>query len=148
MRDAVMVATRAMVGIAARSLAEVSDEVTLAQYRVLVLLDDHGALTMRDLAGHLDVNPSTVTRVVDALVEKGLIERAAQGDDRRSVVAELAPPGRKLLAQVMKRRRALVDATLRRLTPAAQQQLAASLHDFAVAARELADDAWTLGWSN
>ena len=36
--DAVLVASRALVGVAARSLAETEDTVTLVQYRALVLL--------------------------------------------------------------------------------------------------------------
>ncbi len=49
-REVVITATRALVGVAARSLAEVNDDVTLPQYRVLVLLDGRGPQTMGELA--------------------------------------------------------------------------------------------------
>lgn len=146
-REVVLSATRALVGIAARSLAEVSDEVTLAQYRVLVLLDGHGPLTMGELAGNLDVNPSTVTRMCDLLVAKSLIRRIADEDSRRSVRAELTESGRRLVAEVMAHRRQLIDTVLDGIPASGQRQLALALHAFAVAAGELADDAWTLGWS-
>lgn len=146
LREVVLSTTRALVGIAARSLSGVSDDVTLAQYRVLVLLDGHGSLTMGELAANLEVNPSTITRVCDALVHKGFIVRGAAEANRRNVRAELTTAGRRLVDQVMVHRRALIDAVLDRMPVAAQRRVAAAFHDFAVAAGELSDDAWTLGW--
>lgn len=145
-RGLVLNATRALVGIAARSLAGASDDVTLAQYRVLVLLEGRGALTMGELAANLDVNPSTITRVCDALVNKSLIVRGPGEENRRNVRAELAPAGRRLVGQVMAHRRELIDTVLDRMTVAAQRRVAVAFHDFSVAAGELSDDAWTLGW--
>lgn len=146
-RELVMDATRGLVGIAARSLAEVSDEVTLAQYRVLVLIDGFGPMTMGDLAGNLGVNPSTVTRVCDVLVEKSLVRRRTDDDNRRTVLAELTRSGRRVVRQVMDRRRRMIDDALDKMPPAAQRRLAVALREFAVAAGEASDDAWTLGWS-
>ena len=120
-----------MVGIAARSLAEVSDDVSLAQYRVLVLLDGRGPLTMSELAASLGVNPSTVTRVCDVLVDKRLIRRQTAKENRRSVHAELTVAGGRLIAQVMDRRRKLIDDTLGRMSPEAHVDLARGLHEFA-----------------
>lgn len=142
-----MTATRSIVGLAARSLAEVSDDVSLAQYRVLVLLDGHGPRTMGQLADSLGVNPSTVTRVCDVLVEKKFIRRKAAEGNRRTVCAELTPRGQNLVDQVMARRRQLIDAALARMTPGGQRCLVHSLAEFAEAAGELSDLAWTLGWS-
>ena len=139
-------ATRALVGIAARSLAEVSDEVTLAQYRVLVILDGHAIVTMGDLAANLGVNPSTVTRMCDVLVEKSLVRRRSHADNRRNVVAELTTRGRRLVTQVMDHRRALIDAVLDEMPAPGRRRVAVALSEFAVAAGELSDDAWTLGW--
>ena len=48
--DAVLVASRALVGIAARSLAAVEDTVTLVQYRALVLLASRGEMNVGTLA--------------------------------------------------------------------------------------------------
>jgi DNA-binding MarR family transcriptional regulator len=146
-RRIVMTATRALVGLAARSLAEVSDDVSLAQYRVLVLLDGHGRQTMGQLADRLGVNPSTVTRVCDVLVDKKFIRRQSAEGNRRTVCAELTGRGQKLVDQVMDRRLGLIDDALARMTPEAQRRLVRSLSEFAEAAGELCDLAWTLGWS-
>jgi DNA-binding MarR family transcriptional regulator len=56
--EMVLQATRALVGLAARSLAAASDDVSLAQHRVLVLLEDRGAQTMGVLAELLGIRRS------------------------------------------------------------------------------------------
>jgi DNA-binding MarR family transcriptional regulator len=145
--EAVMLGTRALVGVAARSLAEVSEDVSLAQYRVLVLIDGHGSQTMGELAESLAVNPSTVTRMCDVLVNKKFIRRGPARDNRRTVSAELTARGQKVVDQVMVRRRRLIAEAVDRMEPDAQRRLARSLAEFAEAAGELSDHAWTLGWS-
>ena len=57
--------------IAARSLAEAGD-VTLPQFRVLVILASRGPRRVRDLADDLGVNPSGASRLCDRLSGKGL----------------------------------------------------------------------------
>src|SRR3954451_18369170 len=83
--DAVVGASRALVAIAARSLGAAGEEVTLPQYRALVVLASRGAQRVVDLAGYLDVTASTATRMCDRLIRKGLVRRQRQSSDRRSV---------------------------------------------------------------
>ena len=145
-RETVLLATRALVGIAARSLASISDDVSLAQYRVLVLIEGRGPQTVGELAQSLDVNPSTVTRVCDRLADKKLIRRHAPANDRRTIRVELSAHGRRLVEQVMNRRRSYIDQTLNRMAVESRKRLVESLTEFAAAAGELSDQAWTLGW--
>lgn len=142
----VLVATRALVGIAASSLASVSDDVSLAQYRVLVLIDGHGPQTVGQLAQSLDVNPSTVTRVCDRLADKKLIRRHTPPTDRRIILVELSARGRRLIEQVMNRRQRYIDQTLTRMTGESRQRLVVSLTEFLAAAGAFSEQAWTLGW--
>jgi DNA-binding MarR family transcriptional regulator len=144
--EVVLSATRALVGVAARSLAAVSDDVTIAQHRVLVLLEGRGPQTMRALAEQLDVSPSTATRVCDRLVDKKLVRRRIDDEDRRAVLVDLTPRGRKLIEQVMQRRRTLIADILDHLPLASQRRLGDALLEFANAAGEISDEAWTLGW--
>src|ERR1700749_3846428 len=60
--DAVLGASRALVAVAARSLATVADDVTLAQYRVLIELASRGPQRLADLAGLLRVDRSPPPR--------------------------------------------------------------------------------------
>ena len=73
--------------VAARSLAAVDDDVTLPQYRALVVLAARGPQLVGQLADTLAVHPSTATRLCDRLVVKKLVERAVSpenGARRRS----------------------------------------------------------------
>src|SRR4029078_9681087 len=81
--QALLVASRALVGVAARSLAGV-DDVTLPQYRALCVLTRPVSVTIGDLAMTLDIHRSTATRLCDRLERKGLIRRRpGVSDDRR-----------------------------------------------------------------
>ena len=66
--DSLMRASRALVAITARSLASVSDDVTLPQFRTLVVLAHGGPQTVTALAEHLGVHASTMTRMCTRLV--------------------------------------------------------------------------------
>ena len=98
--DAVLGASRALVAVAARSLVNVAEDVTLAQYRVLVELAARGPQRLADLADAVGVDPSTMTRMADRLVRKGLVSRRRASTDRRTVKVSLASPGRQLVLEV------------------------------------------------
>lgn len=143
--DAVLRASRALVGVAARSLAQVEDQVTLPQYRALVVLAARGSLRPVDLATVLEVSPSTATRMCDRLVRKGLIDRSHRVSDRREVELTLSDAGRKLIREVTSRRRREIQRIVARLPDRARSQLVAALQGFGEAAGETPDSAWTLG---
>jgi DNA-binding MarR family transcriptional regulator len=103
--DALLSASRAMVGLAARSLADLDAEVTLPQYRALVVLASRGPQRMVDISTELQVNPSTGTRMCDRLVRKGLARRYRTTGDRRAVRLTLTPAGRRLVEEVTTCRR-------------------------------------------
>jgi DNA-binding MarR family transcriptional regulator len=141
--DATLVASRALVAIAARSMAELED-VTLAQYRALVVLASVGPQTAGELAAALRVHPSTLTRMVDRLVKKGLVDRVADQDDRRTVRVTLAREGRDLLDEVMASRRRELAVVLRRIPADQHRMLIDVFEQFAEAAGELAEGAGLL----
>ncbi len=144
--DAVLGASRALVAVAARSLVHVAEDVTLAQYRVLVELAARGPQRLVDLATALGVDPSTATRMCDRLVRKGLVSRRRASGDRRAVRVALAPPGRDLVVEVTRSRRAELAAVLARLPDDDQRPVLAALRAFASAAGELPEQEWSLGW--
>jgi len=59
-------------------------DLSLPQYRVLVLLGD-GSAVASALASKLAVSPPSVTAIVDGLVARGLVNRRSDGGDRRRV---------------------------------------------------------------
>jgi long-chain acyl-CoA synthetase len=78
-------------------LAAAAVDLTLPQYRILVILGE-GKEAASVLAEKLAVSRPSVTGVVDGLVARGLVERAHDADDRRRVGHELTDEGRRVLA--------------------------------------------------
>jgi DNA-binding MarR family transcriptional regulator len=144
--DAVVGASRALVAIAARSLGSAGEEVTLPQYRALVVLASRGPQRVVDLAGFLDVTASTATRMCDRLARKGLIRRQRLSNDRRSVRVSISAAGRELVAAVTRRRRQEVQAIVDGMSAPQREQLVATLRMFADAAGEVPEQDWSLGW--
>ena len=144
--DAVVRASRALVAIAARSLGAAAEEVTLPQYRALVVLAARGPQPVVGLARFLDVSASTATRMCDRLVRKGLIRRQRLTSDRRTVRVSISPAGRDLVDVVTRRRRREVAAIVHRMSSAERDQLVATLRMFAEAAGEVPEQDWSLGW--
>ena len=69
--DAVLSASRVLVAIAARSLADVGEEVTLTQYRSLVVLASRGPQGVAALAEAVSVTPPTASSMCDRSGQEG-----------------------------------------------------------------------------
>ncbi|MHB8263745.1 MAG: MarR family winged helix-turn-helix transcriptional regulator [Acidimicrobiales bacterium] len=104
MVDAMLKASRSLVAITARSIASTGYDVTLPQYRTLVLLYHRGPLSSVEVAEELSVNPSTATRMIDRLCAKRLVARHSVGNDRRKLRLALTRRGAVLVGQVLKAR--------------------------------------------
>lgn len=144
--DAILGASRALVAVAARSLATVADDVTLPQYRALVELAARGPLRMTDLALALGVDRSSATRMCDRLVRKGLVEREVAAEDRRAVLLTLSPSGAQIIREVTRRRRREIGSIVQRIPTANRRAVLHALRAFAQAAGEVPEQEWSLGW--
>jgi DNA-binding MarR family transcriptional regulator len=107
-----------------------SEGLTLNQYEVLLWLGQApgGAMRMSDLSCHIVLSPSGVTRAVDQLEKKGLVERRVCDSDRRGFHATLTKKGRAALrkaAQVHKR--GIREHFLSYLSTAEQKSLGSAL---------------------
>ena len=74
--------------------------VTRAQWAVLARLDRFEGLKQSELAEMLDLQPITLTRLLDRLCENGLIERRADPNDRRAKRLFLTPAAQPMLEQL------------------------------------------------
>ena len=144
--ESTLTASRALLGVVARSISGALSTVTLPQFRVLVLLTRDGPLRTGDLARRMGTVPSTFTRAVDRMVATDLIERMASPDSRREVLVRVTPHGRAIVDEVTERRRAELTSILVKLTPAEQAAVQHGLSDFSSAADEAsAEDLMILG---
>jgi DNA-binding MarR family transcriptional regulator len=146
MVDAVLTASRVLVAIAARSLADAGEEVTLTQYRSLVVLASRGPQGVAALAEAVAVTPPTASRLVDRLVKKGLVRRRTDRQDRRQVRIALTESGRHLIDAVSARRRQEIAALLAAIAPETQRSVVDALSQLAEVAGEVPEQDWSTGW--
>src|ERR1700724_421115 len=73
---------------------------TRAQWAVLVRLDRFEGLNQSELADMLDLQPITLTRLLDKLCDSGLIERRPDRADRRAKRLFLTAAARPMLEQL------------------------------------------------
>jgi DNA-binding MarR family transcriptional regulator len=77
-------------------------ELSAREFQLLHLLYKSGSHIMSGLAAQMATPLSTLTRVVDRLQKKGLIERVRQATDRRVVQVQLTADGRRIEAHCEK----------------------------------------------
>jgi len=119
------VATRDLVGVALRSVDRL--EVSLPQFRLLLVLHELGRSTSTQCAQALGVAGSSVTRLADRLHASGHLIRGADPSNRSVATLELTEPGRKVVKQVTVRRRRELSRALDQLDPAERAACAAAL---------------------
>jgi DNA-binding MarR family transcriptional regulator len=125
--DAVLAANRVFVAVAAGALANLEPEVTLPQFRALVLIDIHRSMTVAQLADALGVVPSTATRMCDRLVAKTLVDRVVDSANRRQMTLTLRPEGQALIEQSTRQRKREINRLLKSIPAPAQAELAKAL---------------------
>ena len=145
--DAVLGASRVLVAVASRSLAGVAEEVTLPQYRALVVLQSRGPQPAHVLASELQIVPSSVTRLCDRLVTKGLIAREPLEGNRRELRLRVTAHGAKIVESVSRRRRRALHTVVSAMDEADRQDLVRVLEAFNEAAGEVPEADWYLGWA-
>jgi DNA-binding MarR family transcriptional regulator len=145
--EAVLMLSRALVGVAARSLSATEDRVTLVQYRALVLLGAKGPQKVGTLADELGIHPSTATRLCDRLTLNGFIARATSTQSRREVTLQLSDAGRALVRAETSRRRRAIREIVERLDHDMQAQLVDIFGALTEAAAIGPEQAWRLGWT-
>jgi DNA-binding MarR family transcriptional regulator len=118
--DTAAIAARLRLGVtrlARRLRQEAEAGITPSMLSALSTVDRQGTLTMGDLCAAEQVQPPTMTRIVAALLEPGLIAREPDPADGRVAWVRLTPEGRKLLERSRGRKEAYLARALRELDP-------------------------------
>ena len=145
--DAILLALQALVGVAAQSVTEVEDRVTLPQLRVLVLVASRGTMNLNALADAMNIHASNASRACDRLVSAGLLRRTESPFDRRNLVLELTEEGHLLIDTLVAHRREAIATVLQRVPDSRRRALVNAMRTFGKAAGESpAGQAWKLGW--
>jgi DNA-binding MarR family transcriptional regulator len=137
---AVELMTRAMVGLTMRSVEVLGGQVSLPQFRLLLVLSGLGRVPSSRLATELGIGASSITRLADKLEAAGLLTRGTDPRSRSVVTLEVTPAGVRLVARVIARRQQLLTEVLGRMTSGERAEIAVVARRFA----DLAGDAATL----
>ncbi|MGO9507545.1 MAG: MarR family transcriptional regulator [Mycobacterium sp.] len=134
--DALLTASRLLVGISAHSIALVDENITIPQFRTLVILSNRGPVNLATLATLLGVQPSATGRMVDRLVSAGLIDRLPHPTSRRELLAALTKRGRDVVRQVTTHRRVEIARIVEQMPPGERHELVRALTAFTAAGGE------------
>jgi DNA-binding MarR family transcriptional regulator len=121
------------------SLAERADVsccgMTVAQAATLEALAHVPALRLGDLGRALGIRPSTLTRNLVRLEDKGLVARGPDPDDRRAAIVALTSEGRRAAAEIERQEEELAEEILSALPPGSGPGTVAALENLVSAVR-------------
>src|SRR4051812_37815546 len=107
----------AVMRLARRLRAERAEiDLTISQLAALASVERHGPLTLGALAAHERVQPPSMTRMVAALCDRGLVSRVPHETDGRQIVVAITDSGRELLREDRRRREAWLARQLDQLS--------------------------------
>ena len=99
-------------------------------YGIMAKLADEGPQRLGALASAFGLDPSTITRQVQALEELGMASRETDQTDRRASILDLTPQGRETLERTREHRRARLQEALTDWAPEDLESFARLLRDF------------------
>ena len=133
--DAVVSDIIALVGDALSEIKCIGSErmaragLSMTHWHVLILLARHGEMSMSRLAEAHAISLSNATGLVDRLVERGLVERFGDPDDRRVVLVRVSDEGRRQTEQVDLLREDFIRRVVGQLDATRLKRLHASIRD-------------------
>lgn len=98
-----------------------------AEVRCLMLFGDDRYLTPKGIAYKMNVVKSRVTKVVEGLVQKQLVQRVRDPEDSRVTLLSLTPQGQKKFNEIKGFMKHVYSETLHQLTPEQRKQVLADL---------------------
>ncbi len=110
-------------------------DLTMPQLKVLFLLYVDGGASMGQLAGSLGVTLSTVTGIIDRLVEHRMVHREEDPHDRRLVVCRLTAEGSTTVERLNQAGRSRLAAVLDHLSPEELARVVEGMEVLVTAAR-------------
>lgn len=117
-----------------------SVDLTMPQLKILLLLFTDGPARMGFLTSSLGVSMATTTGIADRMVERGLIVRESDPEDRRVVVCKLSEKGREMASHLWQLRQAQARGLLERMTTPQIKLISKAMEVILQAARVVEQD--------
>jgi len=114
-----------------------SCDLTASQAYSLLALQELGEVTMNELARDMRLHGTTMTRMVDSLVEKGLAERKPDSEDRRVVRVGLSARGQETVRELQTCKRQFLAAAFASLSDGEREAILKALRRLAETAQDL-----------
>lgn len=109
---------------------------TIGQLKSLFFISGQGTTTSGKLAAALSVTPTNITGIVDRLVKQGLVSRAEDPHDRRSLTLQATEKGEDLVTELRSRRTDYLSGAMERMSSDELEKMAAGLAAFVAAATD------------
>ncbi len=109
---------------------------TEPQFGVLESLGHLGPMTLGQLSKKQLVSGGNITCVVDNLEKEGLVERKRTSKDRRTIVAQLTPKGKKMFTSIFEKHARHVASLAAVLTEQEQETLSILLKKLGLSLKE------------
>lgn len=136
MPTAVVEAASTLVMLWGEAEQSAQPQVSPAQLRALLLVDQHGSMNLNALADGLGAIPSSASRLCDRLVAAGLLTRHPGEHNRREVRLGVSRDGRRLIDDLADSRRSIFARVLNKMAPADRAALLTGLSRFNAAAAQ------------
>jgi DNA-binding MarR family transcriptional regulator len=134
---------RTAIGRLARRLrtTAAAREAGLTPSAISILLNTarYGPLKMSELAESEGINPTMLSRVVGGLLDKGLLERTADAEDRRAAWVSITTTGRRLTQRMKSERTKAVNAAMDELSAEERRRIERALPALEALAEQLKD---------
>ncbi|MFP4650543.1 MAG: MarR family winged helix-turn-helix transcriptional regulator [Desulfobacterales bacterium] len=111
-----------------------------AEIRCLLLFGHERYLTVKGIAQRLDVAKSRVTKLVNSMNEKKLIERAEDPEDGRVRLLRLTPQGRRIVERIEDFQKTMQAKILEKLDPDERRRVISGLELLRSAMHEVKDE--------
>ena len=121
---------------------ELRDELTNDQHYILGYIHQAGQVTSSELAEVFQVNKSAITAIINRMVDRDLIQRIRDENDRRVVYLSLTSEGNKLFLEAQERVKRLVESII---TQFEEQEITSFLNTYEKLAQILINKKEELG---
>jgi DNA-binding MarR family transcriptional regulator len=130
---------RTVLSVRPRSLMRLN--ITVGEHKCMMAVGRLGCPSMKELSEHLQLKPSTVTGLVNGLVQRGLAERRTDAEDRRMVRVALTTEGKRRRDRRRKAKRQQLLASLAGIGDEQLRRVRDALEILAEAGRRASDGA-------
>ncbi len=103
-------------------------DLSMAQFRALAFVDANQGASLSDVAGHIGLGMPSMSKLVDALVNRKLLTRDMHGTDRRRICLALTAKGKRELDEAYQHTQSFFADKFSELTDGERTQIAGAMN--------------------